>query len=128
MKAALIIFLALDIFLVLGAGIRVATSSANTDPYVDFSAVTTGGSSSSTTASSGEAGVGETGASGAFVDHMKGSQRVDEIGETGSVSTSSPHGNAGASATGSLERASAVEDNRESDLDDAKKKMGQIGK
>ena len=122
MKILLIVVLALDCFLLAGAGIRVMTSDQTTLPLISFS------STDSTSAPVAREELVPGGARDAVVGHINQSKRVDEIGQTGSISTSNPGGNTSSSATGSLERASAVTDGREDDLQDAKSKIGKIGK
>jgi hypothetical protein len=122
MKLLLIAIFVLDGFLLAGAGIRVMTADQTTLPLISFS------SSESAPAPVAAQEAESAGHRDAVVGHLNRSKRIDEIGETSNLSTLNPSGNTGSSATGSLERASDITDGREDDLQDAKSKIGKIGK
>ncbi len=130
MKGFVIVLVILNLIIFSGAGYRLFTSTQETEPFVDvMSIVPVGGDSEEDYTSAppaDEANIGETGTGGAVVEHLKGS-RVDEINAQAEISTGSG-GNTDYNAGASLERASKIEDGRQGDLDDAKKKIGSIGK
>lgn len=115
----------LTILIVTAAFLRVATSSQDTEPFVKASDLTRLGSKSSP--DSQQEAFGKTGTGGAVVEHLRGG-RLDEIEQTGGIATGNPQSNTDYNASKAVERASSIEDGRQGDLDDAKKKIGKIGK
>ncbi len=119
MKWALIIVACIDVLLLLGAGVRFATSTGDTPPLIDIQSFISGGNSS--TPEPADASFGETGTSGEVAEHLKG--RSWEYGETAGMVGSG--GNAEYSGD-QFNRAQKTLDSREGDLDDAKSKMGKL--
>lgn len=136
MKYALVILLVIDLVLVSGAIYRLFTAKPDTPPLISIPVLVSGERSAATPSSpkapaarSGNpaAPAADTTRRDAVVDHLRGS-RVGEMEETATISTTSPHGNAEYNTDKALERAASIEEGREGDLDDAKARIGKIGK
>lgn len=128
MKWTLISLGIIDAFLVMAAVVRLMTATPDTPTLLsDFTGARKAPSAQATTARGSQDGFGETGQGAQVVEHLR-ANRVDEITETGTLSTSEVQGNTEYSASGSLDRAATITGQREEDLDDAKKKIGKIGK
>ncbi len=123
MKWAVIILTVLTVLIWAAAGLRISTATPDTPPLVNLREYLGGsGSSSEAEPAPKEPGRGQEAMKAMSGGHLK------EMEQTSEISTSNPQGGAEYNANKAVERASSIEEGRQEDLDDAKKKIGKIGK
>ena len=124
MKWAVIILTVLTVLIWAAAGLRISTATPDTPPLVNLSELVGGGSGDSSEAAPApkEPGRGQEAMKAMSGGHLR------EMEQTAEISTSNPQAGTEYNANKALERASSIEDGRQDDLDDAKKKIGKIGK
>ena len=118
MKIVIIILAMLTLLIWIGAGIRLASATKDTEPLISYRA----DKDAVEAVSAPQPKIGETGKSGALVEHLRGG-RLSEMEQTSSIATSNPQASTDYNGNKAMESAERITDKREEQLGDAKKKI-----